>query len=86
MHVWLQAIFLIASRKKGISANQLHRSLGISLKSAWFMGHRVREASIPFGRLGTPDEITKAVVFLSSDNSSFMTMGGPFVDGGVAQL
>jgi transposase-like protein len=44
MHVWLQAIFLIASSKKGISANQLHRSLGISLKSAWFMGHRVREA------------------------------------------
>ena len=37
-------IFLIASSKKGISANQLHRTLGITLKSAWFMAHRVREA------------------------------------------
>lgn len=44
LNVWLQAIFLVASSKKGISANQLHRSLGITLKSAWFMGHRIREA------------------------------------------
>src|SRR5438132_9192563 len=44
MHVWLQALFLIASSKKGISSNQLHRSLGVTLKSAWFMSHRVREA------------------------------------------
>jgi transposase-like protein len=44
MRVWLQAIFLIASSKKGISSNQLHRTLGVTLKSAWFMSHRVREA------------------------------------------
>jgi len=44
MNVWLQAIFLIASSKKGISSNQLHRTLGITLKSAWFLSHRVREA------------------------------------------
>lgn len=44
MNVWLQAIFLIASSKKGISSNQLHRMLGITLKSAWFMTHRIREA------------------------------------------
>jgi transposase-like protein len=44
LHLWLQAIFLVASSKKGISANQLHRTLGITLKSAWFMGHRIREA------------------------------------------
>lgn len=44
LRLWLQAIFLIASSKKGISANQLHRTLGITLKSAWFMAHRVREA------------------------------------------
>ncbi len=44
MHLWLQAIFLIASSKKGISANQLHRTLGVTLKTAWFMGHRIREA------------------------------------------
>ena len=44
LHLWLQAIFLIASSKKGISSNQLHRTLGITLKSAWFMAHRIREA------------------------------------------
>jgi transposase-like protein len=44
MRLWLQAIFLIASSKKGISTNQLHRTLGVTLKSAWFMSHRIREA------------------------------------------
>jgi len=44
LNLWLQAIFLIASSKKGISSNQLHRTLGITLKSAWFMSHRIREA------------------------------------------
>lgn len=44
LHLWLQAIFLMASSKKGISANQLHRTLGVTLKTAWFMSHRIREA------------------------------------------
>lgn len=44
LHLWLQAIFLIAASKKGLSSNQLHRTLGITLKSAWFMSHRIREA------------------------------------------
>ncbi len=44
LHIWLQAMFLIASSKKGISSNQLHRTLGVTLKSAWFMSHRIREA------------------------------------------
>src|SRR5262245_45929840 len=44
MRFWLQTIFLLASSKKGISANQLHRTFGISLRSAWFMAHRLREA------------------------------------------
>ena len=44
LRLWLQAIFLIASSKKGISSHQLHRTLGITLKSAWFMSHRIREA------------------------------------------
>jgi transposase-like protein len=44
LRYWLQAIFLISSSKKGISANQLHRTLGITLKSAWFMAHRIRLA------------------------------------------
>lgn len=44
LHLWLQAIFLMSSSKKGISSNQLHRTLGVTLKSAWFMSHRIREA------------------------------------------
>lgn len=44
LHLWLQAVALLTSSKKGMSANQLHRILGVSLKTAWFMGHRVREA------------------------------------------
>jgi transposase-like protein len=44
MRDWLVAIHLLCSSKKGFSANQLHRTLGITLKSAWFMGHRIREA------------------------------------------
>ena len=44
LHIWLQAIFLLCSSKKGISANQLHRTLGVTLKTAWFLSHRIREA------------------------------------------
>lgn len=44
LHLWLQAFYLIAGSKKGISSNQLHRTLGVTLKSAWFMSHRIREA------------------------------------------
>jgi len=44
LHLWLQAIHLMTSSKKGVSSNQLHRVLGITLKSAWFMSHRIREA------------------------------------------
>ena len=43
LHKWLLAIRLMASSKKGISAHQLHRTLGITYKSAWFLGHRIRE-------------------------------------------
>jgi transposase-like protein len=44
LYLWLQAFYLIAGSKKGISANQLHRTLGVTVKTAWFMGHRIREA------------------------------------------
>jgi len=44
LHVWFQAAFLMCSSKKGVSANQLHRTLGVSLQTGWFIGHRLREA------------------------------------------
>ena len=44
MNIWLQAIYLMCASKKGISSNQLHRTLGVTLKTAWFMSHRIREA------------------------------------------
>jgi len=44
LNVWLQAVYLLCSSKKGISSHQLHRTLGITYKTAWFMTHRIREA------------------------------------------
>lgn len=44
LNIWLQAIVLLCSSKKGMSAHQLHRQLGITYKSAWFMAHRIRFA------------------------------------------
>lgn len=44
LHKWLLAFRLMASSKKGISAHQLHRTLNITYKSAWFMAHRIRHA------------------------------------------
>lgn len=62
LHVWLQAIFLISSSKKGVSANQLHRTLGITLKSAWFLSHRIRAAMKDgsIGPLGGEGKIVEA--------------------------
>jgi len=44
LHIWFQAAHLMASSKKGISAHQLHRTLKVTYKTAWFMEHRLREA------------------------------------------
>ena len=62
LHVWLQAMALMSSSKKGISSNQLHRILGVGLKAAWFLSHRIREAMrdgslSPMGGDGGPVEI-----------------------------
>lgn len=47
LNKWLMATFLFTASKKGISAHQMHRLLGITYKSAWFMMHRLREAVTP---------------------------------------
>jgi transposase-like protein len=41
---WFMAIAVVCQAKKGISANQVHRSIGVSLKTAWYLCHRIREA------------------------------------------
>ncbi|MGF1610713.1 MAG: IS1595 family transposase [Kiloniellales bacterium] len=63
LHKWVAGFFLMASSKKGISAHQLHRTLGITYKSAWFMAHRIREAMRPgndFGPLGGSNKVVEA--------------------------
>jgi transposase-like protein len=44
LNKWVLAYRLMASSKKGFSAHQLHRTLGVTYKTAWFMAHRIREA------------------------------------------
>src|SRR5258705_9462047 len=53
LNKWLAATHLMMASKKGISAMQVHRMLGISYKSAWFMCHRIRE-SLRETKLDTP--------------------------------
>ena len=51
LHIWLQAMHIMASSKKGFSSNQFARVLGVDLKTAWFMSHRIRLAMAPGGAL-----------------------------------
>jgi transposase-like protein len=60
---WALAYHLMASSKKGVSAHQLHRTLGIAYNSAWFMAHRIREAMAdkhPTEPLGGEGQIVEA--------------------------
>ena len=67
LHKALQAVYLMTSSKKGISAHQLHRVLEITYKSAWFLAHRIREAMrdgdlAPFGAGGGIVEIDETFI------------------------
>jgi transposase-like protein len=44
LHLWLQIIHLMCASKKGISTHQIQRMLRCSMKTAWFLGHRIRES------------------------------------------
>ncbi len=44
---WLLAVHLLSASKKGMSSHQLHRMLGVTYKTAWFMSHRIRESMAP---------------------------------------
>lgn len=93
LHIWLQAIFLLSSSKKGMSANQLHRTLGITLKSAWFLAHRIREAMrdgslTPLGGEGHIVEADETYIGKKAGVRTETTRGKPFTKsgkGGVAE-
>lgn len=44
LRIWLKAVYFLSASKKGMSSHQLHRMLGVTYKTAWFMSHRIREA------------------------------------------
>lgn len=72
LHKWFQAVFLMTSSKKGISAHQLHRTLEVTYKTAWFMAHRIREAMrtgdlAPFGADGGAVEVDET--FIGNDRT-----------------
>jgi len=73
MTKWLQAIFLMTASKKGVSSHQLHRTLEITYKTAWFLSHRIREAMrsgelAPFGGEGGAVEIDETYIGNNPDN------------------
>lgn len=88
MHLWLQAMFLLTSSKKGISSNQLHRTLGVTLKTAWFMSHRIREAMKVVGvePLGGAGKVVEAdeTYFgqVQNPQPSVKRKGRPYTKGG----
>jgi transposase-like protein len=62
LHKWLFATHMLSASKKGMSAHQLHRMLGVTYKTAWFMAHRIREAmnEPDPGPMGGKDKIVEA--------------------------
>ena len=62
LHKWLLASRMMASSKKGVSAHQLHRTLGITYKSAWLLAHRIRDAmtETDLTPLGGKDKVVEA--------------------------
>src|ERR1700734_449189 len=85
---WWLAAHLIGSSKKGISSHQLHRILGVSYKSTWFMMHRLREAMrtgglAPMGGEGSVVEIDETFI---GRKDGFEVKNGPFHKNAVLTL
>jgi transposase-like protein len=85
LHIWLQAIALMAASKKGISSNQLSRVLGVQLKTAWHMSHRIRMAMAPargslppMGGEGKVVEVDETYQGKASQQPEFKTSGRDF--------
>jgi transposase-like protein len=78
LHKILQAVYLMTSSKKGVSAHQLHRMLEVTYKTAWFLAHRIREAMrsgdlTPFGSGGGFVEVDET--FIGRDKSRPVNRG-----------
>lgn len=72
LHKIMQAVYLMTSSKKGISAHQLHRVLEITYKAAWFLAHRIREAMRvedpePLGGKGKTVEVDETFIGVEND-------------------
>jgi transposase-like protein len=84
LHKMLQAVYLMTASKKGISAHQLHRTLEITYKSAWFLAHRIREAMrpralTPMGGEGSKVEIDETFFgFQKGANTKTARVGAQF--------
>ena len=81
---WLAALFLMTASKKGVSAHQVHRMLGISYKSTWFMMHRLREAMRsgglePMGGKGKVVEADETYFGKVEEQPTKTTAGKPFL-------
>lgn len=67
LNLWFQAVHLLCTSKKGFSAHQLHRTIGVTYKTAWFMEHRIRAAMAdgslpPLGGEGKTVEIDETYI------------------------
>jgi len=89
LHKWVLAFHLLCSSKKGISAHQLHRTLGITYRSAWFMAHRIRECMRqgglgPMGGEGKIVEADETYYGRVETPRTKTTRGRPFIKSGKA--
>jgi len=91
LNVWVHAVDIYTASKKGFSAHQLHRTLGVTYKTAWFMAHRIREAmsvkagpTNPMGGEGKIIEADETYFGKKADKPKTRTDGRPFLKKGRA--
>jgi transposase-like protein len=91
LNTWVYAVDLYTASKKGFSAHQLHRTIGVTYKTAWFMAHRIREAMTetkgpknPMGGSGKIVEADETYYGKKADKPKVTTSGRPFLKGGWA--
>lgn len=91
LNKWVLATYLLNSSKKGMSAHQIHRTLGVTYKTAWFMCHRIRLAmqettgpANPMGGAGKIVEADETYYGQKADKPKKTTSGRPFLKKGKA--